>query len=86
MHTPLGPLIDGQSRLRSGYKTLSETWAIVKEQWRDSRREDFQKEHLNPLGPSLTRLSNALDDLRECIVKADRELADEEDPSGGVLD
>jgi ribulose kinase len=76
MSTVLGPLVDGQSRLRSGYKTLSETWAVVKEDWRDGRREQFQREYLNPLGPSLTRLSNALDDLRECIVNADRELAD----------
>jgi len=76
MTTPLGPLVDGQSRLRSGYKTLAESWSAVKEDWRDQRRERFERERLASLGPSLTRLSNALDELRECIIVADRELAD----------
>lgn len=74
--TPLGPLVDGQSRLRSGFKTLAETWAVVKEDWRDQRRVQFERERLQVLGPSLTRLANALDDLRECVLNADRELAD----------
>ncbi|HBJ34574.1 MAG TPA: hypothetical protein DDZ51_07385 [Planctomycetaceae bacterium] len=76
MSTPLGPIVDGQSRLRSGYKTLAETWAVVKEDWRDGRRERFERDRLRALGPSLTRLSNALDNLRDCIIYADRELAD----------
>jgi len=79
MSTPLGPLDDGQSRLRSGFKTLAETWAVVKEDWRDGRREQFERERLLALGPSLTRISNSLDNLRDCIVKADRELADTPD-------
>lgn len=79
MSTPLGPLVDGQSRLRSGYKTLAETWAVVKEDWRDGRRDQFERDRLLALGPSLTRLSNALDNLRDCVVNADRELADTHD-------
>jgi hypothetical protein len=76
MTTPLGPLVDGQSRLRSGYQALAQTWADVKEDWRDQRKTQFEREHLAPLGPSLTRLSTAVDDLVQQIILADRELAD----------
>jgi hypothetical protein len=79
MTTPLGPLVDGQSRLRSGYQSLAQTWADVKEDWRDQRRTQFEREYLAPLGPSLTRLSHAVDDLVQQIIRADQELAESYD-------
>ncbi len=77
MNANLGPLIDGQSRLRSGFKSLAEVWSAVKEDWKDQRRERFEREHLAPLAPSLTRLSASLDELRDWVTKADRELTDD---------
>jgi len=77
MTARLEPLTDAQARLRSSFQTLAEVWAATKEDWRDQRRERFEREHLAPLGPSLTRLSAALDELRDVVIKAERELADE---------
>lgn len=73
----LVPLLDGQHRLRSDFKSLAQAWAAAKEQWRDQRRERFAREHLDPLGPSLARLSAALDELHDVVTKADRQLADD---------
>lgn len=73
----LAPLLDGQHRLRSDFKSLAQVWAAAKEQWRDQRRERFAREHLDPLGPSLARLSAALDEFHEVVTKAERQLADD---------
>ena len=77
MNSHIGPLIDAQSRLRSGFKSLAEAWAMVKEDWRDQRRERFEREYLVALGPSLSRLSAALDELRDLVAKSQRELSDD---------
>jgi hypothetical protein len=79
MNTPtanLSPIIDGQNRLRQDFKQFAQHWAMTKEDWRDGRREQFEREHLQSLGPSLARLSAALDEWRDFVVKSDRELAD----------
>jgi hypothetical protein len=78
MKTNDAPLTDAQSRLRSGFKSLAEVWSAVKEDWRDQRRERFEREHLAALGPTLTRLSASLDELRDLVAKSDRDLADGE--------
>jgi hypothetical protein len=72
----LSPVIDGQNRLRQDFKQFAQHWAATKEEWRDGRREQFEREHLQGLGPSLARLSAALDEWRDFVVKSDRELAD----------
>ncbi len=72
----LGPVIDGQNRLRQDFKTFAQQWAATKEDWRDGRRELFEREHLLILGPSLARLSAVLDEFREFVTKSDRELKD----------
>jgi hypothetical protein len=77
MNSEIGPLIDAQSRLRSGFKSLAEVWAAVKEDWRDGRRDRFEREYLVTLGPSLSRLSTSLDELRDLVAKSQRELADD---------
>jgi uncharacterized protein YjiS (DUF1127 family) len=77
MNILLSPLSDAQSRLRSSFKALAVIWSAVKEDWRDQRRERFEREHLAPLIPSLTRLSTSLDELRDLVAKSERELADD---------
>jgi hypothetical protein len=72
----LGPVIDGQNRLRQDFKTFAQRWTVTKDSWRDGRREQFERERLQALGPSLARLSSALDQLRDFVVKSDRELAE----------
>jgi hypothetical protein len=72
----LSPIIDGQNRLRQDFKSFAQQWAATKEEWRDGRREQFEREHLQTIGPSLARLSAALDEWRDFIVKSARELDD----------
>ena len=72
----LGPVIDGQNRLRQDFKVFAQRWAAIKETWHDGRREQFERERLQPLGPSLARLSSALDQWRDFVVKSERELAE----------
>lgn len=74
--------MDAQSQLRGGFKSLAEVWAAVKEDWRDQRRERFEREYLVTLGPALSRLSASLDELRDLVAKSQRQLADDPtDPS-----
>jgi hypothetical protein len=72
----IGPIIDGQNRLRQDFKLFAQKWVSTKEDWRDSRREQFEREHLQSIGPSLARLSAALDQWRDFVTQADRELED----------
>ena len=72
----LGPVIDGQNRLRQDFKSFAQRWTATKETWRDGRREQFERERLQALGPSLARLSSALDQWRDFVVKSERELAE----------
>lgn len=70
----LGPVIDGHNRLRQDFKMFSQRWTATKEDWRDGRRDQFEREHLHSLGQSLARLSAALDMWRDFVVKSEREL------------
>lgn len=72
----LSPVIDGQNQLRQNFKSFAQCWATTKQDWRDAKREQFERDHLQPLGPSLARLSAALDQWRDFVVKSDRELAE----------
>jgi len=72
----LSPVIDGQNQLRQDFKAFATVWVATKEEWRDLRRDQFEREYLQPLGPSLQRLSAALDQWRDFVVKSDRALAE----------
>ncbi len=72
----LSPLFDGQNRLRQDFKAFSQVWVATKDDWRDGRRTQLEREHLQALGPSLARLSAMLDQFRDFVIKSDRELAD----------
>ncbi len=73
----VSPVIDGQNRLRQDFKTFAQLWTRTKEVWLDERRQQFEQQHLDTLGPSMARLSAALDQWRDFVTKADRELAEE---------
>ena len=72
----LGPVIDSQNRLRQDFKSFAQSWANTKEDWRDNRRDQFERDYLHDLGPSLARLSAAIDQWRDFVVKSDRELTE----------
>lgn len=73
----VSPVIDGQNRLRQDFKTFAQQWSRTKEVWLDDRRQQFETQYLDLLGPSMARLSAALDEWRDFVTKADRDLAEE---------
>ena len=77
----LGPLTDAQSRFQRDFVDFSQLWASARENWRDQRCERFQREHLSTLGPCLNRFCTALQEFCDEARKADRILADEDQPS-----
>ena len=77
----LGPLYDAESRFERDFVDFSKLWASVRENWLDHKRDEFQREHLSTLGPSLNRFCTALQEFCDKARKADHLLADEENPS-----
>ncbi|MCG8649080.1 MAG: hypothetical protein MI861_04570 [Pirellulales bacterium] len=77
----LGRVIDGEDRLRRDFIEFSRLWLAVREDWLDQRREQFEREHLSTLGPSLNRFTTALHELCDAIRKADQQLKDDLQPS-----
>ena len=84
MSVQLGPIYDGQARFEKDWVAFSRLWLAVRDDWRDERCRQFQREHLSSLGPSLNRLSAALNEFCDEVRKADRALADEDQPSDGL--
>lgn len=76
MSLNLGPIADGESRLRTEFVEFSRLWLDVKEVWRDDRCRRFEQEHLATIGPSLNRLATAISEFSEQIRKAERALED----------
>jgi len=84
MSFPLGPLQDADNRLRHAFADLSRQWQATQEDWLDERRRRFEREHLSELGPSLSRLSAAIQELAEAVRIADRAVEDEDVPQDGL--
>lgn len=73
----LGRVTDCQNRLQRDFIEFSRLWAEVRKDWADQRREQFERDHLTTIGPSLNRVSAALQDFSEAVRKAEKALDDE---------
>lgn len=82
MADPLSPVRDAQTQLREQFGDLARLWREVREGWADERARAFEQRYVQDLGPSLTRLSAALEQFAEDIRKAERALRDREPPGG----
>ena len=72
----VAPLLDAQNRFRHEFSDFARLWQATKEDWRDDRSERFEREHLAPLGPSLTRFASSLGEFLEMLQKSQVEIAD----------
>jgi hypothetical protein len=77
----LGRLTDSENRLRRDFSEFSRLWASVREDWLDERCEQYQREHLTTIGPSLNRLTATLHEFYDNVRKADHALKDDQRPS-----
>lgn len=76
MSSLLGRLTDCENRYRRAWMDFSRQWAQTKQDWRDLRCSRFEADHLQDLPSSLSRLDRAVSDLREALLRANRDLAD----------
>ena len=80
----LAPLYDCQERIKRDYIEFARGWSSVKENWLDDRCRQFEREHLNSLGPSLNRLNAALNEFGDTVRKAELALKDEQSATEGL--
>ena len=73
----LARLTDCENRLQRDFTQFARLWSDVKEDWADGRRDQFEREHLSSVGPSLQRFTAALHDFSDAARQADRDLADD---------
>jgi hypothetical protein len=77
----LGPLADGEGRLRRDFAEFARLWSAVREDWVDDRCRRFEQERLSSLGPSLSRFMAGLHDFCDSVRKADLNLRDDQHAS-----
>lgn len=71
-----GNLVDGAAQLAEATELLERVWAASESQWRDTVRERFEEERLNPLRKNLASTRVAIQQLAEVLTKACRQAAD----------
>ena len=74
----IAPLGDAQRRFRREFTELARLWQETKQDWRDDRARQFEREHLSPLSPSLTRFDSQLSEFIETLRKAQLAVSDTE--------
>lgn len=72
----MGSLYESQTRVRQEFLDFVEQWQRTKEKWQDEPARQFEEQSLNTLGPTLTRVSGAMQTFSEEIRRADHALAD----------
>ena len=69
-------LQSGTIRLTRAAKELREQWNATSEYWKDKNHDDFDAQHIQPLGPQVTLLLAAVNSLSDVFSRAERELED----------
>ena len=77
MAIKLGPVQDAENRIKRDFVEFSRLWSDVREDWLDDRCRKFEQQHLTTLGPSLSRLSSAMQEFCDVIRRADEALKDD---------
>ena len=67
----------GRIKLTRATKDLRQQWKDTKEHWHDEISRDFERDHLEPLGPQVTLMLAAINRLNEVLELAERECRDE---------
>ena len=71
-----GRFYDCENRFQRDFVEFCRLWTDTKADWADSRRGQFEREHLSSVGPSLSRLTTALHEFSSAIDMANRDLDD----------
>jgi hypothetical protein len=67
----------GVIRLTRAAKKLRDEWCDSKEQWNDQNRRDFERNHLDPIAPTITLALTAVQKLADVFEQARRECSDD---------
>lgn len=68
----------GLIRLSRASKDLREQWRETCDYWNDQNRDEFDRQHIQPLGPQVTMLSAAVHRLSDVFAQAERDLLDKD--------
>ena len=71
-------LLDAENRLRRDWQAFAVVWQKTEETWKDSRRQQFENDHLKELPGLLSRTNAELVQFREMVSHAYRSLSDQE--------
>tara|TARA_R110002073_G_scaffold11940_6_gene53745 strand:- start:4963 stop:5220 length:258 start_codon:yes stop_codon:yes gene_type:complete len=77
MAIKLGPVQDAENRIKRDFTEFSRLWSKVREDWLDDRCRQFEQQHLTTIGPSLSRVSAAMQEFCDVIRRADKALEDD---------
>ena len=69
----------GVIRLTRASRDLRNQWLETKEHWNDQNCREFERNHLEPLSPEITRTLAAVQRLSEVLEQAERECSDEDE-------
>lgn len=65
----------GRYRLMSAHKAVLQRWEETRLVWQDMVREEFAKEHLDPLTPTLLATLGAIDQLAQVMGRIRQECS-----------
>lgn len=65
----------GRYRLLSAHKALLERWEETRLVWQDGVREEFAKDHLDPLTPTILATLGAIDQLAQVMGRIRQECS-----------
>ncbi len=64
---------DARTRIKASREHLLDTWCRTAEQWRDNKRNQFEKTYINPLDADTRKAEQALERIAFLIIQARRE-------------
>ncbi len=65
----------GRYRLLNAHKSLVQRWEETRLVWQDGVRAEFEKDHLEPLAPTLLSTLGAIDQLSQILGRLRQECS-----------
>lgn len=77
----IGAFHDAENQLRRDWLAFTAVWQRTAEHWQDSRRRQFETQHLAELPGAMSQTAAEIVRFRETLQKAIRALSDDEIPT-----